>query len=179
MTTNYHTPIETGAAVSASVVNAPLSELDAAISSISVSQNVSTTSKTLAAQFDKLNETMSAVPGLSFDLVAGHTYSFRGLFQTEADGGGAVFGLYGTCTPDSFFAAGVMIDSGISFYANVDINAINNTVVGYSTFNALVMIEGIVVVNSDGTLYPTFSQFAENANPSSVLAGIFTVVQIG
>lgn len=180
MTTNYHTPVANGAPANSGIINTPLGQLDEAITNLQGSSSEIT--KVLTTQFDKTNDTLEAIPGLSMDVVSGNGYMFRGVFRTSSDvAAGAVLGMDGTCAASLFTTANIMIEGNVGVLLNTYVDSLSNTLIGFTAVqNALIIVEGIIIVTDSGTLYPLFCQNASNVSSSSVLLGsTFTLKNLG
>ena len=135
-----------------------------------------------SAQFDKTSSTtLSDITGLSHDVEAGFVYAFRATLQTTAAAtGGVKFAVSGTATATAISYEGTL-KSTTAIAAKTRATALD-TVVGSSTTttDGTVEIEGVIQVNTTGTLTIQFAQNSSDGTASSVLANqYFQLISIG
>ena len=133
------------------------------------------------SQFDKTTDfNLAAIPGLSWTLTAGHTYSFYiQLICSCAPAGGCYIDMSGgTGTMTTFSEAVVLSASSGSMIAWTG-TTLGATGSGMTANVQSIVISGTLVVNAGGTIKPRFAQNV-NSGTSSVLIGsygIFTDLQ--
>lgn len=124
-----------------------------------------------SSSFAKTTDTTLAnITGLTRNVEAGRTYTFRAeLDTTAAVTGGVKFAVSGTATATSINYSGVLLD-GTTVLANTRATALNTTVCAVTTSTAgTCIIKGTIVVNAAGTLTLQFAQNASDAGASTVL----------
>jgi len=136
----------------------------------------------VSTQFDKTNETLANVTGLSVVLVAGRTYVISACLFLQIGAGGAQVTLSGTATataitwePLVFFQdqtwGGGPLNRATALGSAFTV-MISDTNIGES-----VWIDGTITVNAGGTLTVQYAQNATNVQASSVLVGSTLTVQ--
>lgn len=124
-----------------------------------------------SSSFAKTTDTTLAnITGLTRNVEAGRTYTFRAeLDTTAAATGGVKFAVSGTATATSINYSGVLLD-GTTVLANTRATALGTTVCAVTTSTAgTCTIKGTIVVNAAGTLTLQFAQNASDAGASTVL----------
>jgi hypothetical protein len=133
----------------------------------------------VSAQFDKTSDTTLAnITGLSVDVTAGQTYSFRAVLPTTSNvAGGIKVAISGTATATAIWYEGLITNAGLTTQGR---SAALDGAIGVTAVTAaMVVIEGTITVNAGGTLTVQFAQNASNGAASSVLVGgTFTVQNI-
>lgn len=123
------------------------------------------------AQFDATsNTTVTAVPGMTVNVVAGKTYDFVVmLFLADGAGGGNRFALGGTATVSSYSQVGTY------FFYGATIDTTTNTAFGTDTGRTAIAnyveVRGAFVCATSGTFLLKFAQNVSNATTNSVLVG--------
>lgn len=125
----------------------------------------------VTTQFDVAASTVFAdVTGLSVNVVAGKTYSFRSVLFVTADGtGDSKVAAAGTCTVSAFIASAMVelsagtVSEGRTTTKGAQIFTSDATTISY-------VISGTAVVSGSGTLTIQFAQSVANGT-SSVLVG--------
>lgn len=127
------------------------------------------------AQFDRTDATVSSVPGLSLNIAAGQSYSFRAvLWVNYPDGNGIKVGLSGSATATSIIAE-VMFGFGTQAYRRLTrITGLGGTSGdnGVNGTAGIVLIDGLITVNAAGTFTVEFAQNTAGGT-SSVLVGSY------
>ena len=127
----------------------------------------------VSTQFDKTSDTTLAnVTGLSINVVAGRTYSFKAVLYTTSNvAGGVKAAIGGTATATAIRYEAVTLDNAI-VAAQTRATALGTTVGAVTAVTAaMIVITGTITVNAAGTLTVQFAQNASNATASSVLTG--------
>ncbi|MFN0108513.1 MAG: hypothetical protein ACKVZH_06630, partial [Blastocatellia bacterium] len=127
----------------------------------------------VTTQFDKTSDTTLAnITGLTINVVAGRTYSFKAVLYTTSNvAGGVKAAIAGTATATAIRYEAVVIDNSV-IAAQTRATALGTAVGGVTTVTAaMVIITGTITVNAAGTLTVQFAQNASNASASSVLTG--------
>jgi hypothetical protein len=130
----------------------------------------------VTTQFDKINATLTNVPGLTFNVVAGRTYKFEALLYATSSGlGGSRYAIGGTATATSLIVRCLILgDIGNPSGVTRTITALA-TMIAQENFNfgepLYVTLTGTIVVNASGTLTVQFAQNTTDAVASSVLVG--------
>lgn len=125
-----------------------------------------------SAQFDKTSDTTLAnVTGLTRNIEAARAYAFRAVIATTAAAtGGVKLAVSGTATATAIFYEGTL-ETGAAIIAKTRATALDTTVCASTTTTAgTCRIEGVIVVNTGGTLTIQFAQNASDGGASSVLA---------
>lgn len=122
-----------------------------------------------SAQFDKTNTTLADITGLSLNVLAGRTYSFRAFLRTTSNvASGIKAAIAGTATATTINYEG-WTQNANAIAGQTRAVALAGTVAAVTAVTvAIIIIEGSITVNAAGTLTV---QFADNAgaNTSSVL----------
>lgn len=131
----------------------------------------------VSSQFDKTNTVLADVTGLSVNVKAGRTYSFRAYLHVSPDNvGGHKYAIGGSCTATAIIYQVNSVNNSTN--ANI-INSRQTTLggsVGVVSGTAdYTEITGIITVNAAGTLTVQFAQNVANGT-SSVLVGSFMIV---
>ena len=127
----------------------------------------------VTSQFDKTSDTTLAnVTGLSINVVAGRTYSFKAILYTTSNvAGGVKAAIGGTATATAIRYEAVTFDNA-TVAAQTRATALGTTVGAVTAVTAaMIVITGTITVNAAGTLTVQFAQNASNAAASSVLVG--------
>lgn len=127
----------------------------------------------VAADFNKTDATLADVTGLSFNVEAGKTYSFKACVYVNADStGGQVYAIGGTATATAFISHvriyhdtdNALVISSQQATLGASIGTTNAPGAGYAE------ISGTITVNAAGTLILQFSQVTPSGT-STVLRG--------
>lgn len=132
----------------------------------------------VSTQFDKTsNTTLGNVTGLTVNVAAGRTYSFRAVLYTTSNiGGGVQAAIGGTATATAIVYQGRTLSS-TTVGANDRATALGTAVGAITTVTvAFIEIDGTITVNAAGTLTVQFAQNASNGAASSVLVGSSFIV---
>jgi hypothetical protein len=131
----------------------------------------------VSTQFDKTSDTTLAnVTGLSVNLAAGTTYSFRAVLYVSANAsGGAKVAVSGTATLGSLRYRGKAL-SGTTLSATGQATALGTAVAGATAAVDTIEIDGTITTNAAGTLTIQFAQNASFGTASSVLVGSHLIV---
>lgn len=123
---------------------------------------------------------LTAVTGLSVNVAASTAYSFRAvMFTTSANTGGVKAGINGTCTATSIIYEALVYNGATIASQERTTTKANPVARITNVVAAMIVIEGVIVVNAAGTLTVEFGQNASDANASTVLANSsFTVAPI-
>lgn len=125
--------------------------------------------------------TLANVPGLSVNLQAGLTYSFRCplFFSTGASAGGVKVALSGTATITNLIADAVSLDS-TTVIAGTQISAFASTIIANTNAGTTpkATIEGTITVNAAGTMTVQFAQNASSGTASIVKRGSYCLCEI-
>lgn len=123
-------------------------------------------------QLDRTSSTtLTNIPGLTVNVVAGGSYMFRShLTGTSTTNGGAKVAIGGTATATSttFFVQN--FNTTTTNAANTG-SALSTAVAGTTTVFTDIIIQGTIVVANAGTLTVMFAQNASHADTSSVYVG--------
>jgi hypothetical protein len=124
-----------------------------------------------SAQFDKTDDTLATVTGLTRNVEASRVYAFTATVQTTAAvTGGVKLAISGTATATAISYEGVLMSGGV-IIAQTRSTALDGVVCASTTTTAgTCTITGVIQVNAAGTLLVQFAQNATDASPSSVLA---------
>lgn len=132
--------------------------------------------KRVAANFDKTNDTLANITGLSVTVAAGATYRFRAVLFINMDSvAGQKVAIAGTATATAIIYAATALDSA----AALSPTSSRATALGAAVADAAganestTTVEGTIAVNAGGTLTVQFAQSTTDANASTVLAGSF------
>lgn len=133
-------------------------------------------SKRVTAQFDKTNDTLADITGLSVPLRAGNLYRFRAVLFTTSDvaaGVKAAVAFSGAVT--NIIYEGFTVNAGATTQSRA---TASGTAVGAVTAvtAATITLEGSVAPSAAGNLTVQFAQNATNAAASSVLVGSYLEV---
>lgn len=134
----------------------------------------------VSSQFNKTNNTLADITGLSINVEAGKAYGFRAvLFTSSNSSGGVKSAISGTATATSIHYEGFTYSGGT--ITQTRSTALAGAVGGVTAVTAAtIIIEGHIVVNAAGTLTVQFAQNATFATQSSVLIdSYFQVFPIG
>ncbi len=126
----------------------------------------------VSSQFDKTNVTLSDIPDLSIDLLAGRSYHFKAVLFVDTDAiGGHKYAVAGTCTATVIIAEILALrNSTLAYTIATRVTALGSAAGEASGTAYLTIIEGTITVNAAGTLTIQFAQNAANGT-SSVLVG--------
>lgn len=130
------------------------------------------------AQFDKTDTNLANVTNLSATLTAGKSYGFHArLFTTSPNTGGVKAAISGTATATSIIYEGLSINAGAITQSR---STALGTAVGAVTAvtAALILIEGLIIVNQGGTLTVQFAQNAASGTSSVLVGSYFMVFQL-
>lgn len=131
--------------------------------------------KCTTAQFDKTSSTtLSAITGLSANVLAGVTYVFElNVFTTSNVAGGIKVAIGGSSTATSIIYEGALFSGGVSTApGTARASSMSTAVCDLTAVTAgRCEVVGTMVVNAAGTLEPFFAQNASNGSASSVLIG--------
>lgn len=136
-------------------------------------------SSRVSMQFDKASSAALAnITGLTFNLPAGSTNSFRAVLYTTSDtAGGIQVAVGGTATATAIRYEGISFD-GAAVKTQTRATALGGAVCAVTAVSAAKCeLDGTITVNAAGTLTVQFAQNASNGNPSSVLVGSFFTIQ--
>jgi hypothetical protein len=128
--------------------------------------------KRVSTQFDKTSDTTLAnITGLSVNVAAGRTYTFRAVLYTTSNvAGGVKVAIGGTATATTIVYEARTIDAGLITQSRA--TALGSAVGAVTAVTAAqIIIEGTITVNAAGTLTIQFAQNASNGSASSVLVG--------
>lgn len=134
----------------------------------------------VSTQFDKTNNTLANITGLTVDVRAGKTYSFEVVLYTTSNiAAGIQAAIAGTATATAIIYEALVYNAAL-IAAQTRAAALATAVGGVTAVTvALIVIKGTITVNAAGTLTVQFAQNATNAAASSVLVGsTFKVDQI-
>jgi hypothetical protein len=123
----------------------------------------------VTTQFDKTNDTLADVSGLSVDVQSGRSYAFRAELYTTSDvAAGVKFAIGGSCSVSSIIYEAIIHDDG---FAGQTRTTTKGNPVGARTdvLAGKVTITGTLVCSATGTLTVQFAQNETNAAASSVL----------
>lgn len=134
--------------------------------------------KRVTTQFDKVDNTLSNITGLSETLIAGRTYFFEvWLYTTSNIAGGVKAAISGTCTAINIIYEAETVSAGVPVAIGTARSTSMGNAVGDVTAVTVskIYISGTITVNTGGTLTV---QFAENATvgTSSVLIGSSMII---
>lgn len=129
----------------------------------------------VTTQFDKTNQSLSDITGLSATLEAGKTYRFEAnLFTTSNSSGGIKTAISGTATATSIVYEAFVMNQGSG--TNERTTTMGTAVAGITAVStANVRIVGLIVVNAAGTLVVQSARQAA-AGTTSILVGSHFVV---
>ena len=132
----------------------------------------------VSSQFDKTDDTLANITGLSVNVTAGKTYCFYATLYTTANvAGGVKAAIAGTATATSIIYEGITT-AAAGLAAQTRATALGTEVGGATTATAgLIRIDGTITVNAGGTLTVQFAQNASNGAASSVLVGSTFIVE--
>jgi len=134
----------------------------------------------VTTQFDKTNNTLGNVTGLTVNVQAGRTYeSSATLYTTSNIAAGVQAAIAGTCTATAIIYEGETT-AAAAVGAQTRATALATAVGAVTAVTAArIDIEGTITVNAAGTLTVQFAQNVTNAAASSVLVGsVFTVYDV-
>jgi hypothetical protein len=126
----------------------------------------------VSSQFDKTNDTLADVTGLSVDIKTGRRYAFRAVLYTTSDvAAGVKAAISGTAT-GSAVRYEALVYNAAAIAAQTRATSLGSAVGGVTAVTvAMIVIEGTIVCSGTGTLTVQFAQNATNAAASSVLTG--------
>lgn len=131
----------------------------------------------VSTQFDKTDTTLTDVPGLSFNVEAGKTYSFTvNLYTTSDIGGGVKAAIAGTATATSIVYEVLTVNAGLITQSRAAALGTSAGAVTAVTV-AMISITGTIIVNAAGTLTVQFAENVAVATSSVLVGSIFTLVQ--
>lgn len=131
----------------------------------------------VTVQFDKVNDTLANITGLTENVVAGRAYEFEAFLLTTSDvAAGVKVAIAGTATA-TLCRYQVVVLEGTAIAANGRAAALAAAVGVTAVTVAVIQIRGSIVVNAGGTLTVQFAQNVTNAAASSVLTGSLFKVQ--
>ena len=132
----------------------------------------------VTSQFNKTNDTLANITGLTATLVAGKKYRFEANLYCSADAASGVkFAIAGTVTATAIIYGAIVENSnrGLTVIATSLGSAVGEQTFIQGTY-ALAKINGTITVNAAGTLVPQFAQNVTGGVASSVLIGSTFVV---
>lgn len=126
----------------------------------------------VTAQFDKTNDTLANITGLSVPVLAGKVYEFEAILRTTSDvAAGVKFAIGGTATATAI-VYDALVWNAAALSAQTRATALGAAVGGVTAVTvAYAVITGTITVNAAGTLTVQFAQNVTNAAASSVLVG--------
>lgn len=125
----------------------------------------------VTAQFDKVNDVLANIVGLTENVFAGRAYEFEVfLYTTSNVAAGVKVAISGTATA-TLARYEVEVIEGTAIAAHVRAAALDVAAGVTAVVAALVKIRGVIIVNAGGTLTVQFAQNVANAAASSVLTG--------
>jgi hypothetical protein len=133
----------------------------------------------VSTQFDKTNDAALAdVTGLTINVAASSTYEFTAtLFTVSNVAGGVQAAVGGTCTATAIIYEGETTQSA-AIAAQTRSTALGGAVGAVTAvIAARIDLEGMITVNTAGTLTIQFAQNIANGTASSVLVGSYFKVQ--
>lgn len=123
------------------------------------------------------NTTLADITGLSIPVTSGKTYSFKAYLPTTSNiAGGVKAAIGGTATATSIVYDATITDAG-AIVQPTRASALGTGMGATAVTNALIEINGTIVVNAGGTLTVQLAQNVSNASASSVLAGSTFIVE--
>ncbi len=135
----------------------------------------------VSTQFDSTSDTtLSDIPGLSVNVVAGDTYKFESILYTTSNvAGGVKFAIAGTATATAIIYECIVQNATVTS-AQTRATALATAVGGVTAVTvAYARITGTITVSASGTLTTQAAQNASNGTATSVLVGsTFTVEKI-
>lgn len=137
--------------------------------------------KRVSTQFDKVNNTLANITGLSATIKTGRSYQFTAVLFTTSDvSAGVQAAIAGTATASAIIYEANVFDTGVLKVPGTTRAAALATKVGDVTAVtvARIDIKGLITCNGNGTLTVQFAQNVTNAGvASSVLVGSYFIVQ--
>lgn len=136
----------------------------------------------VSSQFDKTNQTLADITGLSHDVEAGKAYAFEAmLYTTSSSSGGIKSAIAGTATATSIIYESLTIQTGTTVATTASRStALAGTVANVTAVTvATVMIKGTIVVNAAGTLTVQFARNAASGTSSVLVGSTFILKPIG
>lgn len=135
--------------------------------------------KRVSTQFDSVGTTtLATVTGLSVNVAAGRTYTFKAVLQaTLAAAGGGKFAIAGTATATSIvYQVNAINNSTGLFVANSKQVALGGAVtIAATPTDVWVEIVGTITVNAAGTLLVQGAQATASGTSSVLVGSVFTV----
>ncbi len=127
----------------------------------------------VTSQFDKTNNTLANVTGLTADVLAGKKYHFRALLDVNAQAtGGYKVAIAGTATATAVqyrVVAHDDADGSQDLFSRQ--TALGGSAGAAGATSLRIVVEGYIQVNAAGTLTVQFAQNVTNATASSVRVG--------
>ena len=135
---------------------------------------------TVSTQFDTTSTTLANVTGLSLDVEAGRTYSFRAVLHYDADGvGGHKYAINGTATATAIkYQINSIRNSTNAYVINSRQTALGGNAGEAGATAGMTTIEGVITVNAAGTLTVQFAQNAAGGTSSILTGSSFEMVPI-
>jgi hypothetical protein len=130
----------------------------------------------VATQFDKTNNTLANVTGLTFTLGVG-THKFEAVLFVTAPVGGCSFVVAGTVTASAVVYDGLSISEDATNQTKLRYTALGSSITGLIDPVVLTVIRGTITVSVAGTLTIQFAQTTSDVTASSVLVGSTLEVQ--
>ncbi len=134
----------------------------------------------VSTQFNKSDNALANIPGLTLPVLAGHTYTFRAvLYVTITSGNGHAYAISGTATASNIIYDITSVDEinsafGITSRQTALGGSAGSGGLGSSFF--LTTITGTITVNAGGTLTVQFAEL-NSGSTSSVLIGSYMTMQ--
>ena len=137
------------------------------------------TTKRVTAQVDKTDTTLANVTGLSFTLAAG-TYAFQAYLPTTCGGTGGVklaFN-YTTTVLSSIDVTGYAYTASAIATSKTTTTTTQTSIVASNTAFTSVMLEGVMVVSTGGTVDLQFAENSANSTSSVLINGYMSFTRI-
>jgi hypothetical protein len=133
--------------------------------------------KRVSTQFDKIDETLANITGLSVNVVAGKTYNFKSSLFVNADGtGGHKYSIGGTCTATSIiYQVNSVSNSTNLFVINSRQTSLGGSIDQAGATTIYTEIIGTITTTTSGTLTVQFAQSVANGTSSVLVGSTFTV----
>lgn len=132
----------------------------------------------VSTQFDKTNETLANITGLTANVAAGKTYRFRAELYTTSDvAGGIQVAIAGTATATAIVYDGFTIDAGLTTQGRG--TALATAVAAVTGVTAAhVTITGTITVNAAGTLTVQSARNAATGTTSVLVGSTFVIYEM-
>ncbi len=132
----------------------------------------------VSSQFDKTNETLADITGLTANVAAGKTYRFEAkLYTTSSSSGGIKVAIAGTATATAIVYEGLTTNAGLITQSRSV--ALAGAVGGVTAVTAsYVVITGTITVNAAGTLTVQSARNAASGTTSILVGSTFEITEI-